>query len=648
VVKETPPHESAPRAPFGERLRRFPFRERLRQYPFRERLRRVMAAIRAHFTEQDPSFWTAFTPALIVCSLIYVRSPLSNYIFDEQEALLANPYVNGNDIPFNDVWRRDFWGLPPDRSIGSYRPLPNVVWRLLWHVSKLPFLHHWVNVVGHAVNAALIASIAFALTKDRRRSWLSGAVFALSAVITEAVSGVVGIADVLGGIGVLLAVRALLLPLWTMPIGVALGTAFGLFSKESAIVGVPLIAWAALVGAPAFHERRPLRVVRALVAFAAAAAALVFYTEFRRHFFPVASGGKDALQALASDDSALVRGLRAFLQWFKQPDLPSDPVNNPLVNADVPHRIAGALRVFARGLGQVLFPWSLSGDYSYAAEPIPDKVVFRESVLGGLALVGLPLLGLGAWVTSLVSKASARRLGALRAIALGAVWLPVAYAPHANLVLLLPTVRAERFWYLPIVGSALCLAIVLDWLLEPARVRGGLRIVLAFFAVQAIAARNHALDYTDDLTFWKATREAAPESAKAHLNYSVMVGARGRLEDRLAANRRALEIAPRWPMAHIYLGDTLCRLKRTKEAWPHYAKGFELAPNDPNLIALALQCLWDQNAIEPHKDQLIGASQRFPGSWLAFLANDIVFNGKEHGGVQKKYRPRSYDEGPKK
>ena len=640
MVKETPPHESVPRTPFSERLRRIP------------------AAIRAHFAEQDPGFWTAFTPALIVCSLIYVRSPLSNYIFDEQEALLANPYVNAVDIPFNDVWKRDFWGLPPDRSIGSYRPLPNVVWRLLWHVSKLPFLHHWVNVVGHAANAALIASIAFALTRDRRRSWLAGAVFALSAVITEAVTGVVGIADVMGGFGVLLAVRSLLLPLWAMPIGVLFGTAFGLFSKESAIVGVPLIGWTALVGSAAFHPR-PLRVVRALVAFAAAAAALVFYTEFRRHHFPVAGGGKDALQALAADDSALVRGLRAFLQWFKQPDLPSDPVNNPLVNADVPHRIAGALRVFARGLGQVLFPWSLSGDYSYAAEPVPQKLVFRESVIGGLALVGMPLLGAGAWAASVFTERRARdidasvsqlesRLGALRAIAIGAVWLPVAYAPHANLVLLLPTVRAERFWYLPVVGSALCLAIAIDWLLGPERIRGGLRVVLAFFAVQAIAARNHALDYTDDLTFWKATREAAPESAKAHLNYSVMVGARGRLEERLAANRRALEIAPRWPMAHIYLGDTLCRLKRPNEAWPHYAKGFELAPNDPNLIALALQCLWDQNAIDPHKDQLIAASQRFPGSWLAFLANDIVFNGKQHGGVQKKYRPRSYDEGPKK
>jgi tetratricopeptide (TPR) repeat protein len=624
--------------------------------PLKVRLLAAVAAARAYFRDQDPTFWVALTPALIASALLFVRSPLSNYIFDEQEALLANPYVNGADVGFWDVWKRDFWGLPPDRSIGSYRPIPNIVWRLLWNLSKLPFLHHWVNVVGHALNAALVAGLMLSLTRDRRTSWLAGAVFVASAVITEAVTGVVGIADVLGGLGVLLALSALRLPIWAMPFGVFLGLSFGLFSKESAIVGVPLVAWAALVGSPAWH--RGYRVPRAILAFAAAALALVFYTELRRRFFPV-NAAKEALHAVASDASPLVRGFQAFLRWFRQPDLPSDPINNPLVNADAPHRVAGALRVFARGLGQVLFPWSLSGDYSFAAEPIPKRLVFPESILGALALLGLPLLGVAAFVRSLIldwrrrdaepqNLDETRKLGITRAVAIGALWLPVAYAPHANFVLLLPTVRAERFWYLPVVGSALCLSAVAAWLLDARRRRIGMRLVLAFFAVQIVASRKHALDYTDDLAFWKATREAAPESAKAHLNYSVMVGARGKLDERLAANRRAMEIAPEWPMAQIYYGDTLCRLKRIDEAWPYYRRGFLLAPNDPNLIALALQCLWDQNGVESRKAELIQLSQRFPGSWLSFLANDIVYYGKDHGGVQKKYRPRSYDEGPKK
>jgi tetratricopeptide (TPR) repeat protein len=609
-----------------------------------------LEAARSYVSEQDPTFWVALTPALLVTALLFVRSPASNYIFDEQEALLANPYVNGHGLRFFDAVRRDFWGLTADRSIGSYRPIPNLIWRLLWHVSSQPFLHHWVNVIGHATNAALTASLAFTLTGSRRIGWLAGASFATFAVLTEAVSGVVGIADVLGGMGVLLAVAALSLPLWGMPFGVFLALCFGLFSKESAIVGVPLIAWAALVTAPTLHSR-PLRLLRTVVAFAGATAALIFYTEFRRRFFPVTLSTELA-SALPADSAWIRRGLHGFLRWFQQPALPNDPINNPLVQATAPERIAGGLRVFARGLGQVFVPWTLSGDYSFRQEPVPSRLIFPGSVVGALALCTLPLLALLAWLAAswrdFQQRARSTRVtrgGRLVLLALGAMWLPVAYFPHSNLLVLLPTVRAERFWYLPAFGAALMLALLFDHLL--ARSIFGLRLVLAFFAVQAIQARSHALDYTDDLAFWDATRKSAPNSAKAHLNYSVMVGARGRLEERLEANRRALELSPKWPMANVYYGDTLCRMRHPDAAWPHYKKGFELAPNDPNLIALGLQCLWDQNGVETRKPELLELAGRHPGSWLSLLATELVYNGKENGGVQAKYRPRSYNEGPK-
>jgi tetratricopeptide (TPR) repeat protein len=236
-------------------------------------------------------------------------------------------------------------------------------------------------------------------------------------------------------------------------------------------------------------------------------------------------------------------------------------------------------------------------------------------------------------------------------IALGLMWIPLAYFPHSNIPVLLPTVRAERFWYLPAIGTALLLGLALSALSARARTRVGafaaVTLIACFLGFQALRARLHALDYIDDLTFWNATRRAVPNSAKAHLNYSVMVGARGKLEERLVASRKALELAPSWPMAHVYYGDTLCRLHRPDEAYGHYARGFELAPNDSNLIALGLQCLWDEKAIEKRGDELVALGDKHPGSWLAYLARDIVYNGAEHGGVEKKYRPRSYNEGPK-
>ncbi len=356
----------------------------------------------------------------------------------------------------------------------------------------------------------------------------------------------------------------------------------GLFSKESVLVALPLVPWVALLSAPLLHPKHPLRVLRALLAFVGSAAALVAYTYFRRRFFPITSA-VDSGSALVANPSALARALSAFLRWFQQPQLPHDPVNNPLVDADLPHRVAGALRVYARGIGQLIFPWTLSGDYSAPQEPIPDRIYFPESIIGGLLLAVPPLVGIALWVVSLFRKsplaneAPSYAERALILLAIGLVWLPVAYFPHSNIPVLLPTIRAERFWYLPAFGSACILAVLLTRLLRDRRAWGVI-VVTAFLGFQALAARWHALDYTDDLIFWRATHYAVPRSAKAQLNYSVMLGARGQLEERLKINAEAMRLAPKWPMAHVYYGDTLCRLKRAEQAWPHYLKGFELAP----------------------------------------------------------------------
>jgi len=49
---------------------------------------------------------------------------------------------------------------------------------------------------------------------------------------------------------------------------------------------------------------------------------------------------------------------------------------------------------------------------------------------------------------------------------------------------------------------------------------------------------------------------------------------------------------------------------------------------------------------DSHREELVLLSDENPGTWLAYLARDIVANGKKNGGVERKYRPRGYDEGP--
>ncbi len=637
-----------------------------------------------YFVGEEPAFFTLLVPLCFLSIALYTRNPLhTNFIFDEQEALLANPYVRSVVDPvaklhWVDAFRRDFWGLPPDRSIGSYRPIPDLIWRALWLLGardQSPFLDHWVNVLVHGTNGALLALSTLRLTRQRATAWLTGVIFVSSAVLTEAVSGVVGIADVLGATGALLALMSLALPLEIMPFAAFAAILFGLFSKESALVAVPLVPCAALFVSHIVHPRRPLRWVRALVSALGTGSAFVLYVEARKRLFP-APLAANLNPLLLETERPLMRFCHQMLRWYAQPILPHDPLNNPLIEASFPLRVAGALRVYARGLGQVLVPQNLSGDYSAPQEPIPSSLVFPESVLGAL-LVVVPLV-LGAVLAVQGARAWRRRypedprdvmsapwiedepVDLRPVVAICLVWVVVSYFPVSNVPVLLPTVRAERFWYFPALATSLLLGMGWSALLSrthAAAERGteiasqaAVFILSVFLGVQAVAARMHANDYHDDLAFWDATRRACPRSAKAHLNYSVMQGARGNLEIRLESNRVALALAPDWPMASIYLGDTLCRLHRPIEAWPYYAHGFDLASNDSNLIALGVQCLWDEKALlaeSPLRVDLAELGDKHPGSWLAYIASDIALNGEAYHGVDPKYRPRGYNEGPK-
>ncbi len=378
--------------------------------PLRERVRRYFVSIWRYFTEQDPTFGVALPPAIVIAVILFVRSP-SRTTSSTSRRRCSRTRTSTASSGVLEAFKRDFWGLLPDRSIGSYRPAPE------------PDLEGAL-LRQRSPRSCITSSTSWG-TRSTLRSWQvspsrslasassagsSGAAFLCFAVLTEAVTGVVGIADVLGGLGVLLALGVPTRCAGSLPLGVLAGMTIGLFSKESAIVGVPLVAYAGLVLAPSLHPSRPLRFWYTASALVAAVIALVGYTYLRRRLFPINLPAELATP-LPLHEPAYRRALHAFLAWFQQPSLPQDPINNPLVDADLPHRIAGAFRVYFRGLGQVLFPVSLSGDYSFPQEPVPEKLVFPSSVLGGLALVVSPLAGVVLLVVSWVRERRERLSG---------------------------------------------------------------------------------------------------------------------------------------------------------------------------------------------------------------------------------------------
>lgn len=632
---------------------------------FDERLRRALPETMRVWLA-DPDFSIFFVVFMLVAAALYMRNPGGvggQFVFDEQEAILANPYVRGQQ-PWRAAFDRDFWGLLPDRSIGSYRPVPNLLWRGLWRLqewrnkggspSNLPFV--WFNIVFHATNASILAAMVRATVRKVSTAWLAGGFFCAAAILTEAVSGIVGIADVLGGLSLLLALAALFLHPALAFFGVMAATVMGLFSKESAIVNVGLVPLAALCLGPQIDEKNPRRIQRAAAAFAGSVVAMLIYFKIRQHTFD-----KMFLEAHLHDGWRKVWSEQLKISTNK---FPADPFNNPLAGAKPEQwslRWAGALRVYFRGLVQVVVPNHLSPDYSTPQEPLPTKVLFPESILGALFLLVPPLAGL--WLVFRGQRTAdpvkepqaderaapgpdvAPRLGAERSL-LGYALMawPAAFFPLSNIPKPLPTVRAERFWYTPVLATSVVLALLLLWLARRQRV---VAIVTAcgLLSFQLLQARKHAWDFRDDLAFWESAARAVPNSAKAHLNYSVMLGARGvelrkwtyqqAQEARLVENKEAARLWPTWDMAVVYVGDTLCQLNRMDEAWEWYVKGFRLAPANTGLIALGLQCMSDHNALLGKEKEVLALADEpeIRASWLAYLLRDTLDRERKCRGV---------------
>nr|CAD7567993.1 unnamed protein product [Timema californicum] len=133
-------------------------------------------------------------------------------------AILSNDDVLP-ETPLSELWLHDFWGTPlrHSGSHGSYRPLTTLSFKLnaVWAGGDLRAASsskgfHVVNVILHSATTAAFTWWIGLLPSSHARlmQWLSGLLFAVHPVHTEAVSGIVGRADVGAALFFLLALLA--------------------------------------------------------------------------------------------------------------------------------------------------------------------------------------------------------------------------------------------------------------------------------------------------------------------------------------------------------------------------------------------------------------------------------------------------------
>jgi protein O-mannosyl-transferase len=431
-----------------------------------------------------PAQWrrhALFLAALWIAALVaYSNSFHDGLAFDSQRVILADTRIQA-DTPANvqQIWSGDYYNGTGSSAL--YRPLTTLTY--LWNYTDLgdgpnATGYHVVNFVLHALNAALVYLLALAIFDEAWPAFALAVLWALHPVLTESVTNVVGRADLLAAFGVLAGllcyIRSAVTTGWrsiAWTLALAASSYIAIFSKESGVV---------LIAAIVVCEAALGKGISWRVRIAGYLAALV----------PVAIFFAMRKAALAQVSSLLI----AY-------------TDNPLQGAGFWLSRLTAIKVLGAYLWLLLWPAHLSPDYSYNQIPL--------SAAGPTTILALLV-----WIAIAAAAVIAYRRA--RPVLFFIAFFAVTIAPVANIVILMGSIMAERFLYLPSIGF---LGVVV-WAALRLRDRVASRAMVAALAIVCLvfAARTWArnADWTDDRALWTSAANVCPESYKAHQNLAML------------------------------------------------------------------------------------------------------------------------------
>ena len=434
----------------------------------------------------------------LVCLAAYWNSFRAELLLDNQTIILKDTRLRTMDWEaIHNIFTRHYWW--PFLQSRLFRPVTTfsywINYALLGNGPR-PFGYHVVNLLLHLGNVALVWSLVAGITRRRWVGVFAAAIFACHPLTVEAVTNVVGRADllaamsVLGGLWLYRRCPASGAPLRGAWLG-ALGATYlaGVFCKESAVI-LPAVL---LVHDGAFAP--------------AARSRLAALRQWLGRMWPAYLAMAPGLAAL------LLARWRLFHDSPLGTEFGSD---NVIAVAPFWTGVMTAIKVIGYYFALVVWPARLSCDYSYNAVTLFGWTFGSgqdpHAWLALAALVALFAAGVVAWRF---------RPDIFFVLGFGAV----ALLPVSNLAIPVGTVMADRLMYLPLAGlttaGVLALAAGLHRAARyfPPGTRPALRVTTALTAAAVVTAftvrtiqRNE--DWSSSAQLWSASALAAPDSIK--------------------------------------------------------------------------------------------------------------------------------------
>jgi hypothetical protein len=490
--------------------------------------------------------------SLALCAialLAYSNSFHAGFVLDNGVLLQEKHIYEATRQNIGLILAHTYWW--PSVETGLYRPL--TVLSFLFNYAVLgngdrPEGYHWINFILHAGNILLAFAVALRLVRTFSPSVFIAGLWALHPVLTESVTNIVGRSDLLAGMavlgGFLMYLKSKESAGWRRLAwlgGLLVTTAVGVFSKESAVTVLGVIALYELTWWRKCGKIRDL--------FGGTVATLP----------PIA--------ALLYQRSVVLAASSPAVFPF---------VDNPLVGAAFWVGRLTALKVMAQYLALILWPARLSSDYSYAQIPL---------ITGAPAdwIAWLAVCGIGTIPVLLYRRQPAMFFFGLFAFG--------TFFPASNLLFPIGTIMAERLLYLPAYGLIACLVLTVYWMGERTRTRVLAPAVLSM-AMLGFAVRTweRNTDWQNNVTLAQSAVRASPRSFKAHLLLArALYGADSLYGDRGHSNLdRAIEEGERSVALLDPLPDSRNVWSTYRELGGYYlVKGDGLRAVDPGLTSPA-------------------------------------------------------------
>jgi len=473
-------------------------------------------------------------------------------------------------------------------SAQNYRPILLLTYAVQrWIHGNRPWLFRAVNLTLHAAVTVSLGEWLFALGFAAGPASAVAALFAVATIHVEAVTSLVGRAELLASLLVFVVARLWLRAtregrLAPRPYAIALGVfLLAVFVKENAIVAPGVVVLGELFrGGRGRSPREAWNGLSNAARWAVAGFALPIAVLFAVRLVVIKG-------FLISKEAGIFE------------------LENPLVVLPFSLRAVNALGLDLRYVGKTLLPIHLSADHSAYALPLARTLRDPAAWWGVAAALAAAVLTLALW----------RR----RPLAtLGLCLFAGALFPASNVPFVIGTIFAERLAYLPSAGL-FCLAVGL--LTPPSREvprpaqpwREWLLLAVVVLSGAATIARNRV--WKDDRMLYADMVAKYPSSAKAHYNVAWDAQREGRGAEAATQLRAAVAIFPNYYDGWALLGKQLWDEKKWDEAIACYRKSVEIFPSYENGQWGLAKTLEESGRVEEARKAFEDGADRFPDSY---------------------------------